>query len=344
MNATATNSGDDPKIRFGQQAQAALSLNIAYIGVANGLFSSLHSLGAATSQQLAEAAGLDAGYVLRWCDAAYAFGYLDAAGDDFRLTPDGVAMRAEAPDTLMPIAVQSALSAHMAERAAGLMRSGTRPGEQVLAERETILPWFGPMLEASFAPIFENSICPAIPVFAEVNEKSGLVVDLGCGNGWYLRALARRQPTLRGLGIDGFGETIEQARERAEAEGVAGRLRFVEGDIHALTLEEPADLISMNRALHHVWEKDTATLFDWLRGNLKDGGAVAIWEPAWPESRESLREPAHRGMAFQNLGEHIQGNHLLRPEEIAAAFDGAGMQAEIHRFAQGNEAMIIARL
>ena len=36
---------------------------------------------------------------------------------------------------------------HMAERAAELMRSGERPGEQVLSERQTILPWFGPMLE-----------------------------------------------------------------------------------------------------------------------------------------------------------------------------------------------------
>ena len=185
-------TADDLKTQFRQQSRAALSLNIAYIGVVSGLFSTLRSLGTAPSTALAEAAKLDPGYVLRWCDAAYAFGYLDVDGEAFRLTPMGEAMRPEAPDTLMPMAVQSVLSAHMTERAAGLMRTGERPGEQVLAERETVLPWFGPMLEANFAPMFERTICPAVPAFADVDARGGLAVDLGCGNGWYLRALARR--------------------------------------------------------------------------------------------------------------------------------------------------------
>ncbi|MGC9237169.1 MAG: class I SAM-dependent methyltransferase [Thiomonas sp.] len=336
-------TADDLKTQFRQQSQAALSLNVAYIGVVNGLFTTLHRLRQASAVALAEAVGFDPDYVLRWCDAAYAFGYLDADGDTFRLTPQGEAMRPEAPDTLMPMAVQSVLSAHMAERAAGLMRNGERPGEQVLAERQTVLPWFGPMLEATFGPMFEHTICPAVPVFAEVDARGGLAVDLGCGNGWYLRALARRCGKLRGLGIDGFEENITQAQALARQNGLSDRLRFQHGDIHALTLDEPADLIAMNRALHHVWEKDTQTLFAWLRANLKPGGAVVIWEPAWPAERKALREPSRRGMAFQNLSEHVQGNHFLRPEEIQAAFAQAGMTATVHLFAQGNEAVVVAR-
>ena len=61
-----------------------------------------------------------------------------------------------------------------------------------MGERETLLPWFGPMLEASFSEMFEQTICPNIPIFAEVDARGGLVVDLGCGNGWYLRALGRQ--------------------------------------------------------------------------------------------------------------------------------------------------------
>jgi SAM-dependent methyltransferase len=336
-------TADDLKAQFREKSQAALSLNIAYIGVVNGLFSTLHRLGQASSSALAEAAGLDPGYVLRWCDAAYAFDYLDADGQTFRLTPLGQAMRPDAPDTLMPMAVQSVLSAHMAERAAGLMRTGERPGEQVLAERETVLPWFGPMLEATFGPMFERTICPAVPAFADVDARGGLAVDLGCGNGWYLRALARRCGKLRGLGIDGFEENITQARALAAQSGLSDRLRFQHGDIHALTLQEPADLIAMNRALHHVWEKDTQMLFDWLRNNLKPDGYVVIWEPAWPADRAALREPSRRGMAFQNLSEHVQGNHFLRPEEIQAAFAQAGMTSTVHLFAQGNEAIVVAK-
>ena len=336
-------TADDLKAQFRQQSLSALSLNIAYIGVVNGLFSTLHDLGTASSVALATEGQLDPGYVQRWCDAAYAFGYLDADGEVFRLTTMGEAMRPEAPDTLMSMAVQSVLSAHMAERAAGLMRTGERPGEQVLAERETVLPWFGPMLETNFAPMFERTICPAVPAFAEVDARGGLAVDLGCGNGWYLRALARRCGKMRGLGIDGFQENITQAQTLAKKEGLCERLRFIHGDIHALTLDEPADLIAMNRALHHVWEKDTKSLFAWLRANLKPGGYVAIWEPAWPAERTALREPTRKALAFQNLSEHVQGNHFLRPDEIQAAFAQVGMHSQAYLFARGNEVVVVAQ-
>ena len=140
----------DLKQQFRAMAQGSQSLAVAYIGVVNGLFASLKRLGQADADALASAAGMDAAYVRRWCDAAYAFLYLDSEDDMFRLAESGAAMVPDAPGTLMPIAVQAMLNMHMAERAAALMRTGERPGEQVMGERETLLPWFGPMLEASF--------------------------------------------------------------------------------------------------------------------------------------------------------------------------------------------------
>ncbi len=335
---------DEMRTRLREQVQGAQGLQLAYIGVVNHLFDTLHRLGPATPESLAQTAHMDKGYVLRWCEAAYAFGYLELEGDRFCLSAYGDGMRPEVENSLMPMAVQSVLTAHMAERAAGLMRTGERPGESVLAERETVLPWFGPMLESGFSSMFQQTICPAVPAFDVVNTRRGLAVDLGCGNGWYLRALATRCNQLRGLGIDGFGENIHQAREAANKAGLGDRLDFIEGDIHSLTLDEPADLIAMNRALHHVWEKDVNQLFSWLKDNLKAGGYVVIWEPAWPDSREMLRQPPYRGMSFQNLTEHVQGNHFLRPDEIAGAFEDVGMKAHIHLFANGTEAVVVGQM
>lgn len=325
-----------------QQAQGALSLNIAFIGVVNSLFSTLHRLGSADSTALASAAGMDEGYVLRWCDAAYAFGWLELNAENrWQLSEDGDSMRPEAKGSRMATAIGSVLSAHMAERAAGLMRTGERPGEQVLAERETILPWFGAMLESNFRKTFEEKICPKVPLFAEVDARGGLAVDLGCGNGWYLRALAQRCGNLRGLGLDGFAENIRQATHKAVEEGLGERLQFASGDIHQFQLPEAADLIAMNRALHHVWETRGA-IFDRLRAQLKPQGAIVIWEPAWPEDHRALNTPALRGMAFQNLTEHVQGNHFLHPEEIAKALQDAGLQAEIYPF--GSDVVVVGRV
>lgn len=326
-----------------QQAQGALMLNIAYIGIANGLLTKLAAQGAMDAETLARAAGMDSAYVRRWCDAAFAFALLDeSAPGVFTLSEMGSAFRPDMPGTLMPFAVQSVLSAHMSERATGLMRSGERPGEAVLAERETILPWFGPMLEHQFGPLLEREILPHLPAYRQVAERQGLAVDLGCGNGWYLRVLCAHFPTLRGLGLDGFGENIEQATRLAAQAGLGERLRFDRGDIYEFHLNEPADLVAMNRALHHVWD-EKEKVFGILHDSLKPGGIAVIWEPAWPEQRQALRDLGRRAMAFQNLGEHIQGNHFLRPEEVAEQFRAVGMDAEIHLFVNGREAVVTGR-
>ncbi len=320
--------------------QSATSLNVAFVGVADGLFSELAKCGQAGVVQLADATGLDQGYLRRWCDAAFAFGYIDEGPQGFVLTALGNAYRPEVSGTLMPFAVRSVLSAHMAERAAELMKTGSHAVSDALEESSTISPLFGPMLEANFASFFEHHILPKVGAYKRADERAGLIVDLGCGNGWYLRKLARRFSHIRGVGLDGMAENIRQAETRAQEQGLGDRLRFELGDIHQFKLGEPAAVIAMNRALHHVWAKKES-VFGILAANLEKGGSVVIWEPNWPRERADLRDPSRRGMAFQNLTEHVQGNRLLRPDEIEAAFEAAGLVCEVHLFAHGNEAVAI---
>lgn len=326
-----------------RQAQGALALQLAFIGVANGLFEALDRDGPLDSARLAAATGMDPAYVARWADAAYAFEHLELDANGWILTETGRAFLPGRPGTLMPFAVQAVLSAHMSERAAGLMRTGERPGEKVLEERENILPWFGPMLEHTFGPLFEREVLPGVPVYREVDARGGVVVDLGCGNGWYLRRLAARHPHVRGVGLDGFAENIEQARAAAEREGLGERLDFREGDIHNYVVDEPVDVIAMNRALHHVWEVGRDAVFAMFRDRLKPGGCAVIWEPRWPDDITALRDPRRRGMAFHNLSEHVQGNHFLRPAEVEEAFRAVGMSAETWLFADGAEMVVVGR-
>ena len=94
-------------------AQGAMSLNLAFIGVSGGLFDALAS-GPTSTADLAARAGADHGYVLRWSEAAFAFGLLDRDEGLYSLTALGAAFRPSAPDSLMPFAVQSVLGPHMA--------------------------------------------------------------------------------------------------------------------------------------------------------------------------------------------------------------------------------------
>ena len=322
------------------QAQGAMALQLAFIGVANGLLGEF-AKAADSPPGIAHRLSLDSGYVTRWCEAAFGFGYLDLREGRYELTELGRAFLPGEPGTLMPFAVQAVLGAHMTERATALMRTGQRPGESVLAERATLLPWFGPMLEATFGPIFEREVLPGVAEFAEVAARGGVALDLGCGNGWYLRRLAARFPALHGIGLDGFEENVRQATERAREEGLSKQLSFRTGDIDEHTPREPVALVAMNRALHHVWDR-RERVFHTLHDSLQPGGVAVIWEPAWPSELARLRDPRARAMAVQNLAEHVQGNHFLRPAEIEAAFSEVDMPARTFLFGGGLEAVVVA--
>jgi len=325
------------------QSQGAMSLNIAFVGIVNNLFETIHRLGNSDTATLARESSMDQDYVRRWAEAAFAFGYLDLAGENYRLTLSGDLMRPSHPETLFNLPLGALLSTHMADRAAELMHSGERPGEKVLAERKNILPWFGAMLETSFSGIFEQEICTAIRVFSKIDSRGGTAVDLGCGNGWYLRSLAHRYKNIRGIGLDGFDENVQRAKALSRRDQLDSRLSFRRGDIKTFSHEAPVDLIAMNRALHHVWD-EKETVFRIFREHLVREGAVVIWEPAWPDTVHELRDLRRRPLALQNLAEHVQGNHLLRPEEVADAFRKVGMTAEITLFAEGAEAVIVGSL
>ncbi len=325
------------------QAQGAQRLSLAYIGVTTGLFAALDG-GSLSLPQLAEAAGADPGYLERWADAAAAFGLLDRSADGFTLSTLGAAFLPDRPGTLMPLALMSVLTSHMAERAAGCMKSGEIPGEHVAGELETLRPWFGPMLEASFGDLFSQQILPAIPDFAQVGARGGLAVDLGCGNGWYLRRLLARFPALRGVGLDMVPDNIAGARALARAAGLSERLDFHQGDLHDFTVDEPAVLVAMNRALHHVWAEGPQRVAGIIRDHLAPGGVAVIWEPRWPDDPATLgTHPRLRGMSFMHLTEHLQGNHLLRPAQVEAAFTAVGMQARTHLFVDDTEMVVVAR-
>ena len=61
------------------------------------------------------------------------------------------------------------------------------------------------------------------------------------------------------------------------------------------------------------------------------------------ETIEDLRQPPLQGLVFQNLSEHLQGNHFLRPSEIEAAMRRVGLKPTTHLFAGGKEMVVVGR-
>ena len=91
------------------------------------------------------------------------------------------------------------------------------------------------------------------------------------------------------------------------------------------------------------------SVIDWHRLHLEDEASARAFlesqefQPDDPADRARLRDPAFKMMAVQNLSEHVQGNHFLRPDEIEAAFAEVGMSTTTYLFRNGSEAVIVGR-
>ncbi len=103
------------------------------------------------------------------------------------------------------------------------------------------------------------------------------VLDVGSGKGWLLSTWAKAW-RIDGTGLELSPWFVAEARRRAEAEGVADRLCFIEGPARDF-VPEPAsyDVVLCIGASFALGTFDEAVT--WMRRAVKPDGVLAIGEP-----------------------------------------------------------------
>lgn len=134
---------------------------------------------------------------------------------------------------------------------------------------------------------------PALDLLARVRlDQVETAIDLGCGAGGPLAALARRWPEARITGLDTSAEMLAAAKKALAADldpGALSRIDLVRGDAGTWAPDRPLDLIYSNAALH--WVDDHPALFARLMGFLRPGGVLAVQMP------RNSAEPSHTELA-----------------------------------------------
>jgi tRNA (cmo5U34)-methyltransferase len=122
----------------------------------------------------------------------------------------------------------------------------------------------------------------------------GTALDLGSGSGRYLSYLAERRPDVRLRGIELSRPMIELGERMLAAEGLADRVRLIEGDMTACSALAPErlDLLSCVLALHQL--PSAAELAQALAqiATIRDrtGCAVWIWDLVRLQDERVMRE------------------------------------------------------
>ncbi|MHB1093805.1 methyltransferase domain-containing protein [Thiobacillus sp.] len=123
-----------------------------------------------------------------------------------------------------------------------------------------------------FTRLLDNYVARlALPPLAEV-------LEVGCGTGVVLRALARRDDfTGRALGVDQCGHFIDTASKFSRDEQVDSRIAFQVGDAHGLDLPAASfDAVIAHTLISHV-TAPLAVLGEMTR-LVRPGGTVVIFD------------------------------------------------------------------
>lgn len=268
----------------------SMGLLLAYMGDQLDLYSALAEICPATSQELADSTGLTERYVREWLSANSAGGYIeyDPGSGKFSMTPEQeVVFAAEGHPHCMQGFFQAVVSGYLDEYKA---TEAFRTGEG--------LPWgdhsqclfcgterfFRPMYAANLV----ESWLPALDGVVEKLEAGAKVADVGCGHGSSTIILAQEYPNSTFHGFDFHEPSIEHAKDRARAAGVAENTIF-----EVVTAKEypggDYDLVAIFDALHDMGDPVGACRH--IADTLADGGTFMLVEPYAEDTLEQNSHP-----------------------------------------------------
>jgi SAM-dependent methyltransferase len=272
---------------------ATLNAALVVMGDKLGLYRALAEAGPLTPAELASRTGTAERYVREWLNAQAAGGYVEyePEGGRYRLEPEqAVALTDESSPAYLPgffqIAVGSVLDS---PRIADAARSGDGFGwhEHVHDVHEGCERFFRPGYNAHLI----HAWLPALDGVVEKLERGAKVADLGCGHGASTILMAQAFPRSSFVGSDYHAGSIATARERAQAAGLDGRVRF-EAAPAAEHPGEAYDLVTMFDCLHDMGDPVGAARK--VRELLAPEGTWMIVEPAAGDRVEDNLNPVGR--------------------------------------------------
>ncbi|MBL8385819.1 MAG: methyltransferase domain-containing protein [Burkholderiales bacterium] len=296
----------------------ALAAALVIAGDNAGLFRAMAGAGPLTAAALASRCGIHARYAEEWLGAMACAGYVehDAAADTFTLPDEHAAFLTDPASETYLGGLFTGLP--------GLMAMAPRLGEAFRRGDGIPFAEFGAglpvALEAMNRSVYENRLArtwlPTMPAVVAALASGGRAIDVGCGTGVVPIALARAFPQARIDGLDLDARSIAIARGYAEAAGVAGRVRFIEGSADALAAAGPYDFICTFDVIHDL--PDPVGVLRAIRGALAAGGTYLMVEPRMGDRLED-----NLGNPFGRMLYAISCLHCV-PQSLAQGGPGLG--------------------
>ena len=204
------------------------------IGHRTGLFDKMAELPPSTSEQIAQATGLNERYVREWLGAMVTGRFMeyDPAGKTYRLPPEHAASitRAAGPNNLAAFMQFGALMGNVEDQIVDCFRKGG-------GVPYSAYPKFQQLMAEESAQVFDATLTdvtlPLVPGLVD-RLKSGIeVADIACGQGHAINLMAKAFPNSRFVGYDFSDGGISAGKAEAKQLGLTNA-RFEVKDVAAL--------------------------------------------------------------------------------------------------------------
>lgn len=220
------------------------------IGHRTELFDTMAELPPSTSQQIADAAGLNERYVREWLGAMVTgqFVSYDPQAGTYSLPPAHAAVltRSASPDNMAAFAQYIPLLGSVEDEIIDCFyHGGGVPYEQFKRFHLVMAEDSGQTVVSALT----EHVLPLVPGLADALERGIQVLDLGCGSGRALNKLAKLFPRSQFHGIDISERAIAAAREEGRYRNL-DNLRFDVQDATTFQVAEAYDLVTTFDAIH----------------------------------------------------------------------------------------------
>jgi SAM-dependent methyltransferase len=295
---------------------------LVYLGLELGLFARLRDAGPAGLgvTELAAATGTQPEAVDVWAWAADAHEL--ARLDDGRLVLDPDLARTllddQAPEFLGGQFVHAVVASLDWDRMLEFFRTGIPVRERPDRYRAAI-----ERLTVQDIAVFFQEALAALPQLVAELGAGGRVLDVHCGGGRWLIAMARRFPALELVGVEFEPDSVARAQANVADAGLAERITIEHGDVETPGHEGEFDLAYFQYALHLLPHPPAALSAAWAA--LRPGGRLLVLDWPLPSTVDEFRTRHGELIAGVQLDEILQGTHLVNREQFREWFTEAGL-------------------
>ncbi|MDO8483716.1 MAG: class I SAM-dependent methyltransferase [Candidatus Limnocylindrales bacterium] len=295
---------------------------LVYLGVELGLFARLRAAGrqGLSASELASLSGCASGPIEAWVSAADAHELAEFHDDRLVLDEEtAVVLLDEArPEFLGGQFVHSVVASLDWNGMLDFFRTGEPIRQRPDRYRQSI-----ERLTVQDVAVFFQEALAELPQFVGDLAAGGRVVDIHCGGGRWLIAMARRFPALELVGFEFEPDSVARARSNVAAAGLADRIEIRPGDVTRLDTAGDFDLAYFQYALHQLSDPEAALRTAWPA--VRPGGRLLVLDWALPSSLDEFRTRQGELIAGVQLDELYQGTALVTRERFLRWFAEAGL-------------------